>query len=81
MKIAVVLFTVMSSAFLAKSYLVMTWHGHEGGNRRHSEKRGYLQLLWLHLHVSINLSVVCYANLGVVLNFRHLSMMWLAQNK
>jgi len=29
MKTAVELFTVMSSAFLAESYLVITWHGHE----------------------------------------------------
>jgi hypothetical protein len=29
MKTAVELFIVMSSAFLAKSYLIITWHGHE----------------------------------------------------
>jgi len=29
MKTAVELFIVMSSEFLAKSYLVITWHGHE----------------------------------------------------
>lgn len=51
------------------------------GNRRLSEKRGYLQLLWLHVLVSVNLSVFCYANLGVVLNFRHPSMQWLTQKK
>jgi hypothetical protein len=46
----------------------------KGGNRRLNEKKRLSSIALLLVDVCVNLSVFCYAKLGVVLNFRHPSM-------